>query len=495
MDYTVKEVNQILETGIALSKEKNQNLLLDKILSASMEIANCDAGTLYTCKDGSLFFKVMKTLSQKIDQGGDGEEIDLPPVPMREENICAYTALHKELLNIDDVYQKSKFDFSGPYRYDKMTGYHTCSMMTIPLTNQDQEVIGVMQLINAMDERNHHLIPFAKRLEGILLSLASQAAITMTNISYVNAINNQMWSFTEAMAETIDARTPYNANHIRIVADYSCLLADYINEMHDKGLEEEYFTEERREQLRLSALLHDIGKVAIPTKIMNKATRLEQRIEEILLRFELFRTRYRVQFLEKKISKEQYEEALQRLQRSEDLAKKTNVSGFLSKELKEGLKEVIDYVYEGEEGIEPYFTEEEKECLMIEEGTLTEKERQIMESHVELTERILDKVHFNPQFEQAKIWASQHHEYLDGSGYPRHLNGKDLSLESRILTVADICDALIASDRPYRKSIPKEKAFCILRSMVKEGKLDGKLVDYLDAAMEKEQIDPYYMNS
>lgn len=483
MGYTEKEMRKILDTGIALSKEKDRNKLLDMILDESMDIAGCDAGTLYICRDEKLYFQVMKTLSMHVDKGKNGEKIDLTPVPMAPQNICAYTVLHKQTLNIENVYENTAFDFSGPYRYDKMTGYHTQSMLTIPLLNQEEEAVGVLQLINALDE-DGKIIPFDSRLEHIILSLASQATIAVSNIRYMEEIKDQMWSFTEAMAETIDTRPPYNAHHVRMVAVYAGKLADYINAQHELGLEEESFSPVRREQLVLGALLHDIGKVSIPTRVMNKATRLETRLQDIEMRFELFRTRYRVQFLEGKLDEEQYQSLIARLDDALELVRGVNAAGFLPEEKKQELEGILFESYEGKEGGEPYFTEEEIEDLLIRKGTLTEKERKIMESHVEMTERILAKVHFNQNYQDAVKWAVQHHECLDGSGYPRHLKAEDLSTESRILAVADICDALLATDRPYKKPLPREKAFAIMRDMAKQGKIDEKLVNYLDQCLE-----------
>lgn len=340
-----------------------------------------------------------------------------------------------------------------------------------------------LQLINSLDEEGR-IIPFASRLEHIILSLASQATIAVSNIRYMEEIKDQMWSFTEAMAETIDTRTPYNANHVRMVAVYAGKMADYINGQHKLGLEEESFSQIRKEQRVLGALLHDIGKVSIPIKVMNKATRLETRLQDIEMRFELFRTRYRVQFLEGELDKEQYQTLITRLDNALDLVKGVDTAGFLPDEKKRELEDILFDTYEGKEGGQPWFTEEEKEDLMIRKGTLTEKERKIMESHVEMTERILAKVHFNQNYQDAVKWAVQHHECLDGSGYPRHLKAEDLSTESRILAVADICDALLATDRPYKKPLPREKAFTIMRDMAKQGKIDEKLVNYLDQCLE-----------
>lgn len=236
----------------------------------------------------------------------------------------------------------------------------------------------MLQLINALDD-DGNIIPFDDENEEIVMALSSQAAIAISNMRYRDELQEQMWSFTEAMAAAIDERTPYNASHTRNVAKYCGLVADHINELHAKGLEEESFSINRKEQLVM----------------------------------------------------------------------------------------------------EPFFTEEEKECLRIVKGTLTEKERKIMESHVEITDRILSKVHFNSYFLDSPKWAAEHHECLNGRGYPNHKTADELATDARIIAVADICDALLATDRPYKKPIPKEKAYDILKDMANNGNIDGKIVEYL----------------
>lgn len=476
------DIKKILDIGIALSKEKDRNKLLDMILDSGMEIANCDGGTLYIERGNSLHFQVMKTISMNVDKGKNGEVIDLPPVPMKEENICAYTLIHKKALNIKDVYTSKEFDFSGPLRYDSMTGYHTQSMLTIPLLNQEEEAVGVLQLINAMDE-DGNVIAFDESMEHIILALASQATIAVSNIRYLEEIKDQMWSFTEAMAEAIDSRTPYNANHVRNVAVYAGKIADYMNALHEQGKEEEYFDANRREQLVLSALLHDLGKMVIPTKVMNKATKLENKLEDIEKRFERILLKYKIDCLEGRITKENFEGKEAQLEEVWKLVRDVNFSGFLPDEKQEALMEAFGLVYRsGEEEI-PYFTKEEQEALLIRKGTLTEAERIIMESHVEVTERILNKVHFHANYSEAARFAVEHHECLNGMGYPKKLTGEQLALESRILAVADICDALLATDRPYKKPLPREKAFAILYDMAEFGRIDKKIVEYLDACI------------
>lgn len=482
MSYSDYESDVILNTGIALSKEKDRNKLLDMILTKSMELANCDAGTLYMNQDNALHFKIMKTISMGVDKGRDGEEIDLPPVPMRKENICAYTAICKNPINIENVYTDTTFDFSGPMNYDKMTGYHTVSLLTVPLVNQEDEVVGVMQLINSLNKKGEPC-PFEKRIERVIFALSAQAAIAVSNMKYISEMKEQMWSFTEAMAEAIDNRTPYNANHVRKVAEYADKLADYFNELYEKGEEEEYFNENRKEQLIMGAYLHDIGKMIIPIKVMNKASRLGSLEKDVNQRFLLLEAKYKILCLEKTISEEEYTAKIDELDRIKELVGQINSAGFVKEELMTEMKSYFSLVYKTKEETIPYFTEKEQECLSIQKGTLTFEERKIMESHVEMTEKILEKVHFNSYFKDCAKWAVQHHECLNGKGYPRGLTGEELSLESRILAVADICDALLATDRPYKQPMPKEKAFAILRNMVEDGNIDGKLVTYMEACI------------
>lgn len=478
-----KKLMEILQIGIQMAQETNRNHLLQTIMDKSMEYANCDAGTLYLFENEALTFKLMRTDSQNINKGKDGEVIALPPVPLREENICAYSAIHRQILNIEDVRTCDMFDFSGPKRYDEMTGYRTKSMLVLPITNHEDKLIGVLQLINAMDETGE-VIPFDPAMEPVILSLASQAAIVLSNLLFTEEIKRQMWSFTEALAETVDARTPYNGSHIRNVAKYAGMLADYYNKLYEQGKETEYFNTQRREQLVMGALLHDIGKIVVPLEVMNKATRLDSREELLMARLNLIRSFYEIDGLNGRISAEQAEEKTREMDYVKEIISQVNKAGFLNDELLEKLNSVLDLTYEKTDGeVLAYFTETEKECLRVRKGTLTAQERETMESHVVMTERILSKVHFNSYYADSPVWAATHHECLDGSGYPKGLKAEELALESRIMAVADICDALLASDRPYKKPLPKEKAFQIMQSMAEEGKLEKKLVDYMEACL------------
>jgi len=477
-DYN--ELMEILEISIQMAKEKDRTSLLSTILNKCMEYTGCDAGTLYLYENDALTFKIMKTGSLGICKGEHGEVIDLPPVPLKEENICAYAAIHKKVVNFPDVRDTGiNFDFLGPKRYDEMTGYNTQSMLVVPLINQEDVLIGVLQLINALDS-DGNVVCFEKRVEPVICSLASQAAIVLSNLLHVDEMKKQLWSFTEALAEAVDTRTPYNGNHIRKVAEYVGKLADHFNFLYEQGKETEFFDTQRREQLIMGALLHDIGKMILPLEIMNKTTRLEGKKELVYTRLDLIWAYYDNDCMTAVISEGEAALGKARVMETKEIIELTDAIYNLDSELSGKLEKVMSYEYHSDKrGTIPFFKEDEKECMRVKRGNLTKKERAVMESHVEMTEKILSKVHFNPFYTNSIVWAATHHELLDGSGYPKGLKGDELLLESRMMAVADICDALLATDRPYKKPLPKKEAFKIMLDMADEGKLERRLVEYM----------------
>lgn len=487
MHLQYEDFEKIMDIGIRLSTERDRNRLLMTILDKGMEITNCDASTLYLYENDQLTFKYMKTISKGVSRGMGGESIDLPPVPMREENVCSYAAIHQEVVNIPDVYASSQFDFSGPRQYDNLTGYCTQSQLVVPLANNENELIGVLQLINAMDEKGE-VVAFDEQYEIIIRALGSMAAIELTNLSYVEALKAQIYSFVEALTTALEERTPYNALHTRNVEKYASLLADYITQLHRDGKCEESFDPERKEQLMLAALIHDIGKMVVPLSIMNKATRLDRELEKVDDRFALLRALYEIDMLRGRITKEAYEEIRDELDSELAFIHEIDVIDYVDDEAYEHIKRLAEKKHVNEDGaVLSYLTEREASCLSIRSGTLTMQERKEMENHVVMTSKILEKVQFYKGFSMVPKWVGAHHEYLDGSGYPKHLKGDELDLETRLLTVVDIYDALAATDRPYKKPIPRKKAIEILKSMAEKGKVDLRLVEWLDEALEQDE--------
>lgn len=486
MELGYQDFERILNIGIRLCTEKDSNKLLEAILENSMTITNCDASTLYLFEENQLVFKIMKTLSMGVSRGVDGEAIDdLPPVPMNEENVCAYTAIHREIVNVPDVYDSDRFDFSGPKKYDALTGYRTTSQLVIPLENNKHELLGVLQLINAMDEAGN-VIPFDPQFNIIIRSLGSMTSIELANLSYVEELRLQLHSFVEAFAAAVDERTPYNGAHTRKVAEYVELLAEYINGRHRAGECEEFFDAERKEKLVLAAFLHDIGKMIVPLSVMNRASRLDGDIKLVDSRFALLQAYYEIDMLRGRISEAEYNKKISELTEGIAFIHKIDSIGYLDDDSYEYVQKLAGKAYTKEDGtVIPYLTEPEREYLSIRKGTLTAENRRTMESHAEMTGKILSKVRFQKNYSLVPKWAAEHHEYLDGTGYPNHLKGDEIALETRMITIADVYDAMTSTDRPYKKPMPREKAFAILHDMAQEGKVDLRLLDWFEEAIRR----------
>lgn len=502
--YTPEFLNQIediISIGIALSTEKDRNRLLERIVSEARRITNADAGTLYLCEGNCLTFKIMQNESMHTFQGGLGDPIDLPPVPIKMENVSAYVAITRKSVNIPNVYQADEFDFSGPRKFDEATGYKTLSMLVIPLENHEGIVIGVLQLINARDI-NGQLIPFAKYFENVVSSLASQAAVFLTNMQLLNDIENLFNSFVEVMATAIDSRTPYNANHTRRVALLAGELARAINQEKSERGEAPTFDEDQIAQLVMAGWLHDIGKIATPLEVMDKATRIERQLELVMQRFDYIYTYQKAEYLERKLQLSGIDEELEQLEKCwqaeqeyikaarELVLKCDNPATFVDAELKGKIEEIASRTYRDIDGtLKPWLKQEEVIALSVAKGTLTEMERRIMEDHVVVTARMLDKIPFTRKLKDVPYFASIHHEHLDGKGYPSGLKGDEIPIEGRILALVDVFDALTADDRPYKKAMPLEQALKILGFMVKDGELDGDLLDVFSRNKVWERIE------
>lgn len=462
----------LLKIGIALSGEKDRNKLFHLIINGAMDFTACDGGTLYVCEGDALRFKIMITRSQGVSRGEAGEEINIPPVPMRMENVCACAAITRKVINIPDVYTEDGYDFSGPRRYDAMTGYRTQSMLVVPLENDRGDVIGVLQLMNALDEAGR-VIPFEKECEELVKCLASQTALSLTNLNYSMELEALLNSVVRMMSAAIDARTPYNANHTRNMARYGERFLCYL----DKTEHPWRFEEGKKKEFLMSVWLHDIGKLVIPLEVMNKESRIGDGIERIRQRFREMELLNRLAFAEGRTEKEAFEELEKKRTETLEFLEKINTAGFLPDEQLERVQEIGSWKYTNEKGEElPWLTEHELSCFSIRKGTLLMEEREIMEQHVVMTNRFLKEIEFNREYKDVLRWASGHHEFINGTGYPKRIFGEEVEPEVRLLTILDIFDSLTASDRPYKPAMPVERAVSILDSMAEEGKLDKDIL-------------------
>lgn len=469
----VNKFKKLLDVGISLSSEKDYNNLLEIILDAAIDFTNCDAGTLYIYKDNELHFKNMITKSLGIRKGGHGEAINLPPVKISKANVCAASVLIKDLINIKDVYLDNRFDFNGPKKYDAITGYHTKSVLVVPMQNDKDEIIGVLQLINATNESGE-IVEFTEEDELIIKSLASQAAITITNVNYSNQIIGLLYGFVRVMSTGIDARTPYNANHTKNMVKYGSAFFDYEDKVNGKYK----VNNTERNEIILSIWLHDIGKLVTPLEIMDKSTRLGNNLSKVDNRFGRYDLLTRLSFANKEIDKDEFEKRINELKDDLDFIHEINNAGFLSDEKLERVSVIASKSYKELDGeIYPLLTKEEVGQLSIRKGTLTRSEKEIMEGHVTMTRNMLNELDFPNEFKMIPFFSGSHHEYINGTGYPNHLKGDEITWQVRLITILDVFEALTAKDRPYKPPMPVEKAFSILNSMVNDGQLDKDILD------------------
>ena len=477
------EMKRFLAMCLALTAERDREALLSNILDNAMDIANADAGTLYLLEDDGLHFCRMVTRSLGYRQGGHAAPISLPPVPMEEKYVCSWVALHNEPINVADVHTDTHFDFTGSLRYDAMTGFHTQSMLVVPMSNDRGELIGVAQLINAMD-KDGNTVPFDPEIELLISAISSQAAISITNMKYSEQITSLLDSLVGALSTAIDERTPYNANHTRNMVRYGARFLDWLDETGNEWR----FDADKRRTFLLSVWLHDVGKLVVPLEVMDKESRLGSKLEDVKARFHVIALLDRVAALEGRIDAQELERRNEK--RNETLAfiERINRAGFLPDEDLAAVDELAARTYIDEDGAEkPWITPEEHVCLSVRKGTLTAEERGVMESHVVVTGRILEHVDFPKMYAETPRWAAMHHELMNGRGYPNHITAESIPREVRLLTILDVFDALTARDRPYKPAMPVEKALGILHSMVNEGGVDGELLTLFEESKAWEE--------
>lgn len=470
-------LQKVLDIGIAFSKEKDKECLLEKILTAAMDMTHCDGGTLYIHNGKALEFKIMITKSTGFYQGGrDGDLVTMPPVPLSPKNVCACGVIYRQLINIPDVYESPHYDFSGPKNYDAITGYKTISMMVVPMEDDKENVIGVMQLINALDE-DGRIIPFRKEYERILTSMGSQAAICLVNMNYSQQIQDMLDSFVKVMSTAIDARTPYNANHTKNMVIYADKFISWLNKQDIEWK----FNEQQRRVFLMSVWLHDIGKLVTPQDIMDKQDRLGGNREKIESRLEKIRLLIKLEYLEGRISEEERDVRLaQQAEACACIEKANNISS-LTDELAQQIEEIAGWSYIEEDGrICRWITQAEHEQLLIRNGTLTKGEREVMQEHVVMTQKMLEQMAFGDDYKDVPKWTSQHHEMLNGTGYPFGLKQEEIGREVRLLTILDIFEALTARDRPYKAPMPVKRSLRILHSMADRGELDSGILELFE---------------
>lgn len=496
-DRLHSQIRKLSDISRAMSSVTDINVLLEMIVDLARNFTNADAGVLYILEDQHLRYEIVQNDSLNIRMGGkNGETIPFPPVELDETHVSAFVAVNGGSVNIPDVYETALFDFTDPKRFDQATGYRTKSMLVVLLKNHDNDVIGVLQLLNAKDLETGEIKSFSTECEDLIEGLASQAGIALSKINLINDMEKLFEAFVKVMATAIDEKSPNTGGHIRRVANLTLTMAETIHKKQDGSFKEVFFNKDSMNELRIAAWMHDIGKVTTPVEIMEKATKLQtifDRIHHIDLRMSLLLEKTEKDGLQKKL--ELMEQGSDNIELGK-VAEKTKIeiekitkirqfirdcnqpSEWLAEEDIEHLQSIAKMTYQDWDGTtKPFITEDELENLTVRKGTITHAERNKIKEHAYVTLRMLQQIPFTRKIKNIPHFAAAHHECLDGSGYPLGLKGDEIPFEGKLMAVTDIAEALTADDRPYKKALSLDKVHRILRKMAQNKKLDADLVE------------------
>ena len=520
-----ERLEQLNAIGAALSAERDIDRLLENILVAAKTITRADGGTLYRVTDErTLRFEIVRTTSLKYYLGGTtGTPVPFYPIQLYKDGqpnnsmVAAHAALTGKTVSIADAYTAEGFDFTGTRAIDSKTGYRSKSFLTVPMKNHDNEIIGVLQLINAKDPASGEIGAFSSSDQRLAESLASQAAIALTNRMLIIQLEQLFESLIKLMNTAIDEKSPYTGGHCQRVPALTMLLAEAVNETTDGPLSGFLMTDKDRYELKIAGLLHDCGKVTTPVHVVDKATKLEtiyDRIHLLDTRFEVLKRdaeiemlRNRAALLEQGRKMDAMEEEVRHLERIRQLdddrafLRACNIGGERMRDADiERVKRISQYRWIDVAGHPASFlTEDELRNLTIRAGTLTEQERKVINHHIVATIRMLEALPWPRHLARVPEYAGGHHERMDGKGYPKGLTREQMSVQARCMGIADIFEALTAKDRPYKKGKTLSESLEILGKFRMNGHIDPDLFDvfvrrkvylrYAEMFLDKEQID------
>lgn len=518
--------------GAALSHERDIGRLLENILGAARDITNADGGTLYRVNDDrtALRFEIIRTESLGIAMGGpSGGPINFPDLPLKNDKgepnnsmVAAYAAIHDETVNIADAYTEAGFDFSGTRKFDERTGYRSQSFLTVPMKNHDHEVIGVLQLINARDAKSGAVVSFSQADQSLAESLASQAAVALTNRMLITQLEQLFESFIGLINLAIDEKSPYTGGHCQRVPALTMMLAEAVNATAEGPLAGFHMSDKDRYELKIAGMLHDCGKVTTPVHVVDKGTKLQTLFDRIHLldtRFEVAKRDAEIAALRKQLAlrpqadapaeaaieaaiEAERAAAVEALDADRAFLRKCNTGGeAMSEADQQRVRDIgTSRRWTGPDGAEADFlSADEIDNLTIRAGTLTQQEREIINHHIVATIKMLEQLPWPRHLTNVPEYAGGHHERMDGKGYPKGLTRDQMSVQARIMGIADIFEALTARDRPYKEGMKLSQALSILGKFAQGGHIDPDLFDvfvkqqvylkYAEKFLDAKQID------
>jgi HD-GYP domain-containing protein (c-di-GMP phosphodiesterase class II) len=535
-DDLFRRLEQLNEIGSALSQEKNIDHLLEKILLAAKTITRAAGGTLYALEPSDegprLRFAIMRNEALGIAMGGTtGNPIPFYPVHLygkdgkpNNQMVAAYAALTGKTVNISDAYTEEGFDFSGTRNFDKKTGYRSKAFLTVPMRNHEGEIIGVLQLINRVDPGTDDIASFGPSDQRLAESLASQAAIALTNRQLINQLEVLFESFIALINAAIDEKSPYTGGHCQRVPALTMMLAEAVNQTNDGPLREFTMSEKDRYELKIAGLLHDCGKVTTPVHVVDKATKLETIFDRISLvdtRFEVLKRDVEIEALKRKLEilrrpavsaaavqeglaaiDQESRKSLGGIESDREFLRHANVGGEV---MSTEAQERVSRIGTGRRWVDvsgntaDFLTPDEIKNLTIARGTLTREERETINHHIVATIKMLEALPWPTHLRNVPEYAGGHHERMDGKGYPRGLKRDQMSVQARVMGIADIFEALTAKDRPYKPGKTLSESLRILGNFKLNGHIDPDLFDifvrkkvylrYAEQFLDREQVD------
>jgi HD-GYP domain-containing protein (c-di-GMP phosphodiesterase class II) len=513
------DVTELSRIGVALSTERDLLTLLELILTQARRLSSADAGSLYLVEHHD---DAPSTLRFKLSQNHTLPSLPFSEavIPLDHASLAGYAAATGEPLIIPDVYLLPEdVSYKQNRSFDEKFNYRTKSMLVIPMRTHRDEVIGVLQLINrkrSADSRltsndvvEREVLPFDQRSVDLVSALASQAAVAIENGRLYEDIERLFEGFVTAAVTAIESRDPTTSGHSSRVATFTCGLAEAVDRVDSGPYRALRFSREQMKEIRYAGLLHDFGKVGVREQVLVKQKKLypsdlaivKHRFQFLLQRADLRYERERAEYLFAH-GKERYQDALQHLDgmrraEREDLLRfldsvvRANEPTILPEGTFEELTEINERTFVDFDGVEkPLLSDEELRYLMINKGNLDQRERREIESHVSHTFRFLEHIPWTSELKGVPGIAYGHHEKLNGRGYPRQVSGDAIPVQTRMMTISDIYDALTATDRPYKRAVPAARAIEILRSEAGEGSLDPALLDAFVEAKVYELVRP-----
>ena len=514
INFLEDRLHRLSEIGMALSTEKNTDRLFEMILEEAKNITNADGRTLYALnKDGNLNFEILRNDTMNSVMGGtSGVEIPYYSVKLwiddqtpNQKNVSAYVALTGKTVNIKDAYEEEGFDFEGTKNFDKKSGYRSKSFLTVPLKNHENEIIGVMQLINARNDKGE-VISFNLEMQKQIESLASQGAVALTNKRLVEELKTLFEAFIKLIATAIDKKSEYTGGHCARVPIITMMLADAVADMKDGNYKDFSMNEDERYELYIAAWLHDCGKVATPPHVVDKATKLEtifDRIELVRTRMELLKRDAEIAFLKRQLNgqtpdnfDDDFNDTIHQLDENMAFLESCNVGGeFMKPDLQDRVRSIGKQQVNLYGKNQNFLSDEEMENLNIPKGTLLPEEREIINDHIVITIEMLEQLPYPKHLKNVPEFAGGHHEKMDGTGYPKGLSANQMSTQAKMMAIADIYEALTAADRPYKDGKKLSMAMRIMGFMKNDYHIDEDLFEiFVKSGVYKKYAEDYVAN-